>query len=385
MNFQAYNEESIRNLQINNVAENLFEDGRLLPPQYEQVKTDFPVTLNQPNLFVRVGLFLFTTLCIIFSMGFGAFIFGNMNLGQTGFGVLSILFGIVLIVVNEHFIRDRHWYRQGSDNALCYASISCLVAGLTVLFHINDFGFIALLSCLLLSFATVRYGDPLLALAAFYALIISFFTLINDNNLPRLALPFVGVTLSVLIYYLTKTASKRDDLFYWANCFTVLEIASLFVLYASVNYYMVSSFYQNDADKGIPTPFNWLFGLATAVLPLIYLASGIKTKDRILWIMGGLGIVASILTYRYYHALLPIEYALTMAGAALLALAILGIKYLKTPRNGFVYLPKPSKSNLAESLLMNQLLQHAAHSSTPESHFKFGGGDFDGGGAEGEY
>jgi uncharacterized membrane protein YgcG len=119
-------------------------------------------------------------------------------------------------------------------------------------------------------------------------------------------------------------------------------------------------------------------------VPLIYLILGIKNKDRILWIMGGLGVAASILTYRHYHSIMPIEWALTLAGIAFLALAYFLMTYLKTPRSGFIYLPKQNKNSLIEALVINQVLQQTA-AGAPDDSVKYGGGDFGGGGASGDF
>lgn len=384
MKIQAYNETSVRNLQLIQTAENLLENGDLTPPQYEQVKTEFPVPFKQPNIFIRLGLLLFTSLCVIFSISLITFITGTLDSSSSGWGILSIIFAVSLTTVNEYFIRERQWYRQGSDNALAYASIGCFVMGISMLTKADSLSSLALLSFVSISIATVRYGDPLLALAAFYALLISFFSLIDDGQLPLILMSVAGAGLSILIYFFAQMASKRDDLFYWSDCFVVLKWAALGVFYASINYYVVGTIFQKNYENGTPTSYNTLFAVLTAVVPLVYLAVGIKTKDRTLWIMGFLGIVASIMTYRHYHSIMPIEYTLTLAGLAFLVLAFVLIKYLKTPKNGFAYQPKRHRSNLIESLVVNQLLQNAATSSTPEQHVKFGGGDFDGGGAEGD-
>ncbi len=385
MNFKIYNENTIRNLQINNTATELFEEGSLTPPQYEQVKMAFPVALNQPNLFVRLGLFLFTSLCISFSLSSVAFFIGNLDLGEKGWGSLLLLFAVLLTVLNKRFIQERQWYRQGSDNAVCYASITSFVGGICLIGDMGSSWAIALVSFIFLAVGTLRYGDPLLAFCAFYALLFTFFMLMLESQTPLIVLPFLFMVLSISIYYFAKTSLKKDEWFYWEDCFKVLKIASLIVFYGAINYYVVATLLLNESDKGISAPFNILFAFLTAVVPLIYLAIGIQTKDRILWILGSLGIVASILTYRYYFSIMPFEWALILGGSVLLVLSSFLIKYLKTERNGFVYLPKPNKNNLIESLIVNQLLQQAAHSSTPESNVKYGGGDFDGGGAGGDY
>jgi hypothetical protein len=386
MNLKIYDETAVRNLQINKKAAELFEDGYLSPPQYEQVKTDFPVVLNQPNLFVRLGLFFFTSLCISFSIAFIAFLLSNASFGEKGFGVLLLIIGSVLTVLNSNFIRNRHWYRQGSDNALCYASITCFVSGVYLIGQFQIFSIILLLTFVVLTFATYRYGDPILAFSAFYALLLTFLSSIEESQTPHIVLPFIGITLSLTLYYFSKRALKDDALFYWEDSLKVLEITGLVAFYGSINYYVVDRIllFNND-ETGVPSPYNMLFATLTAIIPLVYLVLGIKNKDRILWILGSLGIVFSILTYRYYYAIMPIEWALTLAGGGVLVLAIFLIKYFKTPQNGFAYLLKTSKTNFIESVVMNQILHQAVHSTTSENTVKYGGGDFDGGGAGSEY
>ncbi len=385
MNFKIYNETEVRNLQLNNKAAELFEKGNLTPPQYEQVKIDFPVTLNQPNLFVRLGLFFFTSLCILFAIALISFLLNDARFGENGWGILLLVFGIVLTFLNEWFIRERHWYRQGSDNAICYASIACFVGGLSLLGQSHSFSTISTISFVFITIATLRYGDPLLAFSAFYALILSFLALIEESQLPHIVLPFIGIALSSMVYYFSKTALKNDALFYWEDCLKVLEITGLVALYGSINYYVVDKILLHNPETGVPTPYYMLFSVLTTVIPLVYLVIGIKNKDRILWILGSLGIVASILTYRYYYAVMPIEWALTLAGVLVIVLAVYLIKYLKTPKHGFAYLSNTNKTNFIELLVMNQILQQATHTTTAEDSIKYGGGDFDGGGAGSEY
>ena len=384
MNIKIYDETAVRNLQINQTAFELFEDGNLTPPQYEQVKTAFPAIIIQPNLFIRLGLFLFTYLCISFLIGLISLLLSGSNFSEKGWGILILILGIILTFLNEKFIRERHWYRQGSDNALCYGAITCFVCGLALI-GLDGFSTICLLSFVFISLSALRYGDPLLAFGAFYALLHTFIALIMENKLPLMTLPIIGSILSLLVYYFSKTALKNDNLFYWEDCLKVLEITGLVALYGSINYYVVDKILLNNYETRIPTPYNILFAALTAALPLVYLIMGIKNKDRILWILGTLGIVASIMTYRYYFAIMPIEWALSLAGLIVLVLAVYMIKYFKTPQHGFVYLAKNNKNNFIESLVMNQVLQKAAHTNQADGDIKYGGGDFDGGGAGSEY
>ena len=382
MTFQAYNEASVRNLQLHDVAEDLLDDERLTPPQYEQVKEAFPIGFRMPPMFVRFGLFLFTGLCILFSIVFASWITGNIDSSDNGWGGLLIFFGVALTALNEFLIRERRWYRQGSDNALCYGSIICTVLGIGLIANIESQLIYSVLFLFILTIATIRYGDPLLAFGAFYALILSFIYAFDANGISTLTIPFACAILSFTVYFFSKTALKNDELFYWEDCFNVLEIAGLVVFYGSINYFVVAKLLRTNPAGGIPTPYNYIFIILTAIVPFIYFRLGIQTKDRILWILGGLGIVVSILTYRFYFSILPIEWALTMGGMALLILAFFLLKFLKTSRNGFSYHPERGKTSFIESLIVNQFLPHTP---TSDNKIEFGGGDFGGGGASEDY
>lgn len=399
MIFQAYNETDVRNLQLRKVADEFLENGQLTPPQYEQVEATFPIKFKQSNPFVRIGLFMFTSLCILFSTLFLGWIIMASNSNKDSLGILCLFFALCLTALNEFFIRDRHWYRQGSDNALCYASIVCFIVGLGLTFEIEIDSSKALLCLLFLTLGAVRYGDPLLAFGAFYALITSILYVFEEKEMSYISLPFVCAGVALGLYLLVKYMSKKDTLFYWKDCLTVLEIASLFLFYATINYWVVTLLLEKSPinefangvsenletlQNGLSPSFLMFFGALTVLVPLIYLILGIKNKDRILWIMGGLGIAASILTYRHYHSIMPIEWALTLAGMAFLALAYCLMHYLKTPRNGFVYAPQRNKKSLIEALIINQVLQQTV-AGAPDDSVKYGGGDFGGGGASGDF
>jgi hypothetical protein len=398
MIFQAYNETDVRNLQLREVADELLEKGQLTPPQYKQVETAFPIKFKQSNPFVRIGLFLFTSLCILFSTLFLGWIIMASESNKDSLAILCLFFALCLTALNEFFIRDRHWYRQGSDNALCYASIICFVVGFGLAFKVEANLSQALLCLFFLTLGAIRYGDPILTFGSFYTLITSISFVFEEKEISYLMLPFVGAGVALGVYFLAKYMSKQESLFYWKDCFTVLEIASLFVFYASINYWAVALLFEKSPtnefseggvenletlQNGLSPSFLIIFAVLTALVPLAYMILGIKNKDRILWIMGGLGIAASILTYRHYHSIMPFEWALTLAGIAFLALAYFLMHYLKAPRNGFVYAPERHKNSLIEALVINQLVQQTP--AAPDDSVRYGGGDFGGGGASGDF
>ena len=99
-------------------------------------------------------------------------------------------------------------------------------------------------------------------------------------------------------------------------------------------------------------------------------------------IIGLLAIAFSIFTYRHYFSILPLEWALTLGGLLLVVLGILLIKYLKSPKFGVSSAEQTTHkfANL-EAILVSEIIKTPG----PPTGTKFGGGDFGGGGATGQY
>jgi hypothetical protein len=368
----AYDPSSVYNQQIQSEAENWLTEDRITPPQYEAVKTAFPVAFKAANMFTRVGLFVFTLICCFSILGLvGVLFFDNAR----GFeiGALLIVFGMGVGIFNEKLIQQKKWYRFGSDNALLYVAVFCLSIGFVFLTNTQSGTSMSLFFLIFCGLATWRYGDPVTAFGAFYALMGCFHQLAYEGQTSALVMGICMAIPAVATYFWVKKAQFKVDLFYWNDSFRLLEVVSLVTLYLVLNYFFMDGFKHYD------TPNSPFFAVTTAVVPLIYLFFGIKNKDRLLLIVGGIAVATSIATYRYYHTIMPIEWACTLAGLGLLALASGLMRYLKSPRHGFVYEEKKSKTTLAESLILNHIIGQTTQA--PPTDDRFAGGNFDGGGA----
>lgn len=241
---------------------------------------------------------------------------------------------------------------------------------------------------IVLSIATYRYGDPLLALATFGTLLIWLFLVCKNTGLGMAMIPLSLAGTSFATYVFCKKNKDNEVFLYWEDCLKVLEIASLVTLYAAINYYVIQ-YFAIQLDKRFetePLPLGIVFAVLTALLPIVYIAIGIKNRDRILWIVGSLSLIATVMTYRHYHSIMPPEWALTGAGLVFLGLGLFLMRYFETPKYGFAYQPERAKNNPVEALLMNQLLQQTHNTGTVhDGPPQYGGGDFDGGGAGGTF
>ena len=147
---------------------------------------------------------------------------------------------------------------------------------------------------------------------------------------------------------------------------------------------------ERDKHAAAGVKFAWLFYAFTFLVPFLFLLTALRNRDRLMLRIGMGTAVLAVLTYRYYHSLLPAEIALTLAGAFLISLAYFSIRFLKTPlaaeRYGLTYLDgneaEQDEALNAEAALLSHNL---GHTDQPEPGVEFGGGDFGGGGAGNRY
>jgi peptidoglycan/LPS O-acetylase OafA/YrhL len=125
-----------------------------------------------------------------------------------------------------------------------------------------------------------------------------------------------------------------------------------------------------------------LFYAFTLCIPLLYIFFGLKKRDRLLLVTGLLALAFSIYTYKHYFSWLTVSQELTLAGALLIALAGIVIRYLRQPRYGISDEPaRQRRFSDLEALVAAQVIQQPA----PQDGINFGGGNFGGGGAGERY
>lgn len=165
---------------------------------------------------------------------------------------------------------------------------------------------------------------------------------------------------------------------------------------ASGNYFVVRELngLLLDAGPSISSPtgapeigLRGLFWVLTFVIPAIYLWQGVTKRNRMLNILGTLGLIAAVMTFHEYIGFLPLNVALTLGGLALIGLAVFGIRYLAIPKHGFTDAPDDDSPNElflnAASIMAVQAASSVPHA--PKDNLRYGGGDFGGAGSEGKY
>ncbi|GAB3894830.1 hypothetical protein [Spirosoma agri] len=394
---KAYNEQWIYNRELVTQAERWHRKRLLSDDQFTAVRKNYPVDFRQTNGFIEIGLFLFTTVAIL-----GCYLLPASGLSalldsRTVYGLFNIGFGILVGLVGHRLINKRLLYRNGVDNAFVVTLAGFLAFGLNQLMPSGlSTSTHYLLTLPLLLAVLWYYGDTLIAffsLATFYAFIVNGLLSVSWG---REALPFVLMAVSGILYFFARNPNLiwakspvRDA--YYADPQNLVEWITLIVLAASGNYFMVRELHGLLLK---PRPaiapeigLSVLFWLLTFAIPVVYLWQGLLKKDRMLIILGILGLIGGVITVHEYAALVPLNVALVICGLTLMGLAILGIRYFRQPKNGFTDAPDDDSPDEfftnAEALASIQAAT-SAHQS-PTDNARFGGGSFGGAGSEGKY
>jgi len=344
----------------------------------------------------RVLVFLFAIIAINGGCGF---IWAMSNsAGNEPPPALLLVFGVTLLVLTELQITKMRRAQGGSEAATSLVGIGYLVAfagwtadkaGLNFLHVMATMLFAA---AFLLAGAAWRWGYPLYAGAAMAALL-GGLTAFPGGRLAWIVLPLLTAPVFARL-----ADSARLPPSLRASCTAALGVglAGLYVALNLASYDMgwleAYRFDWRLHSEGGGGTLRWLFMITTALVPILYLALGLRSRRWVFLILGlGTGI-ASLVTLRWYVHLAPLWVVLTVSGAALVAAVFALRRYLDSgpgkERHGFTADP------LFEDLARRRMLEAGAAvmSLSPEARpvheepkFAGGGGEFGGGGSSSEF
>ncbi len=389
----AYNTAWITSLAVSRTAKRWMESGILLPEQYAPIKTAYATALYTPNLFVRIALYIFTSICVSGVVGLAGLVFSEA--GTAALSGLFLVLGIAAIVVLEVLIKQRHLFCAGIDDALLYSGLGLMIGGILGMVFLNKSDWPAILPALValpfLVAASVRYADSLTILAGYACLLFIICQPLTEMGpTVKVYLPLVVMVVSAIAYAGTVVVGRKSSFQSWETCFAVLEIASLVTFYLGGNYFVVRQFtdllLQFQIPEGTDIPLAFLFYALTVVIPIAYIVAGLFWRDSILLRVGLLAAAFSVFTFRFYFHIAPPEIALTIGGIILIGVAFIAIKYLKTPKKGFTHerlLARRLENLDTEMLVVSNTL--GATAQQPQDQFKGGGGTFGGGGSTGNW
>jgi hypothetical protein len=382
----AYNITSLHNKTVQEEATTAFENDLMSIEELQQIKQKYPVQFYTPNMFIRIGLFILTLIVLSFSFSFFSLLF--MNSLESAWKGLMLFFAILTYVALEFMIQTKQHYNSGVDDALLWNFAGMLFGSIAL---IIDSG--TLTNCIIVFFISlycvIRFADRIISIVTFLSLLAILFFVFSDHlGISKAIIPFVLMAASAAVYFLIRSLEKKATLKDYEHCFTMIIIVSLLSFYAAGNYYVVrevnNAMFHLTNDGSLP--LGWLFWILTVLIPIVYVIRGVQKKDGIFLRIGLLLIAAMIFTIRYYHAVLPYEVAMTIAGLALLVVSYGLISYLKQPKFGFTYADQDKENKDEKSLIESILIAETmGQQAKPAETTKFGGGSFGGGGAGGEF
>ncbi|BFM44703.1 hypothetical protein CFS9_33440 [Flavobacterium sp. CFS9] len=386
----AYDKEELDDLTLIEEAASLYAAGFIDKNQKDRIKRELGVFRIQNNILVRLGFFLLGS--FLYLSICGAITLLGLSNEQFFFSICCYIFALVGFVGAE-FLANMRYYRHGLDDAFVLGSI--LNIGIAVAITTEGYELIIAIFVAFKSFLLYRRYLNLPALLVFCAAsaAILFFGLLELGEIGKMILPFVTLLFSAGFYFFTKKNIEKLTETYHYNGLLFANSFCLVLFYLSCNYLVVRELSVTLMDNPIAIekdiPFAFFFYAFTLIVPPLYLVQALKTKDRILLWISFLAIGFSIYTIRFYHSVLPIETALTLAGIVLFAIAYFSIKKLKDRESGLTF--KPDRLNSSNPFLnMETLIVASAFGVKPEakpedSPMDFGGGGFSGGGSEGTF
>jgi hypothetical protein len=385
-----------RNGSVRAAARSWKKAGAIDGPALAAVEAAYPDGRQGVGPVFRVLLFLFTLISISGAFGFFTAIAGAA--AAKAWPMLLLLFGAGLIVATEFQVTGMKRTGGGVEAATSLAGIGflagfvlwlCDKAGLK---EDMAFAVVLLAAALLLAGAAWRWGYPLYAGASLAALLGS------SLAFPGARPVWIVLSLALAPVLTRFSESPRLPPSHRSSCTFALAVA-LAALYAAAHIGSLDSFLLerwwrfHEGPPGSPVPV--LRGLsiaATALVPVIYLAIGLRRRRYVFLILGAGTAVVSLVTLRYYVHLAPLWEILTLSGAALVA-AVFGLRrYLESgpAKERYGYTAEP----LFEEMGRRRMLEAGAAvlSLSPEARpvheepkFAGGGGSFGGGGASGEF
>lgn len=342
----------------------------------------------------RILVAIFTVIMLWGLMGMVALITQSRGLGP-----VFLVFGAGLCALADVQIGPLRRAQGGTESATALVGVSWLLAGIAIeidaanLMH-GRTG--ALLFCVLAGMvcaaAAFRWGYRLAALCAaaawFGALVVLPGPRLTWAMSAAAILPLVAASESVRL-----PPPHRRCLGAAAAVFILAFYVAVHV--GSWDHGILEMFRDEPAGlaEGLrASPLRWLSIAATALVPVLLLAAGVRTRRPLLLTMGVLLTIASLATLRTYVHVAPVWLVLLASGAGLIGLALVLRRWLEA-----------SAGHERGGLTARRLFEHggaglvevvgAVASFSPgarampgqESGLKPGGGEFGGGGASGTY
>jgi uncharacterized membrane protein YgcG len=381
----AYNHQHVYNLSVIKEAKRWAKHNFITADQLARINQEYKTPFYHPNLIIRILLFIATLLAL--SGVTGLFFLFFSGSGETGISITSIIYGIGSFLTLEKMFIAKNHYKSGVTEAIMYHACGFTIGGVGGLVDFDSPQLMLITSLLVFAFAGWRYLDLLTTVCAVLSFAgLLFYNFYEAGGILQQIIPFVFIIAFGLLYWGIKKLKRNAKHKLWTNNLIIVEVISLLFIYAAGNYLVVRELSVNlmnlELQEGDNIPFAFLFYLLTVIIPVGFLVAGIRNKDLVLLRVSLVALAFSVFTFKYYYSLGHTEITLTLAGAILIGIAIMLMRYLKVMRNGFTgdnLLSERWADMNVEALVISQTMGgNVAHAGSTDVG---GGGDSGGGGA----
>ncbi len=383
----AYDQTGLDALRTQDAAREWHRKGLFSDEKWEVIQAKFSAKFYSPNVFARIGLAIFTHILLISAMGMGWMISGTRS--DEGGAMLCFLYGIISLVMLERWaIGSARHFGSGVDDMLLYFGTSLLIGSIFILLPSSTHAVIY--ACIALPFlviGSIRYLDRVMGVAAFLCSLLIVFLLVREiPNLALYLLPFSGMLFSAAMFLFAQRGQTQYEWRHWHGLLAVLEMLSLVTFYVSGNYWVIQQVGAEmfELEQVPMAGFFWAF---TFGVPAAYIFWGLRKKDRLMLDIGLACVAAAVFTFRNYFNMISLSWAAVIAGAVLFATAYFSIRYLQKNKGAYTYEADGDPTTLQE--IEQQLIEQTIAAQNPPSlaakRESFGGGEFGGAGAGGEF
>ena len=379
-----------RAAEVREAAAGWLRAGAIGRPTYEAILDAYPDPCVTPSAIWRILTAAMITAVMLFTLGA---LWVALQPGSTGVSLLLLALGTAAFVLTDRLDASPRRTRRGAAGATAFWGSVLVLVGLWFwLSEVRMMSWTRALDAVLAASAVVwavsgwRWGIPVFAGVS----AVSLFAFLGRLPFGRALWLLAGAALVGLV-------ARRPDDAAWApshrRAAMVLLVTGLAAAYVAINVYSLDLRLIEKLAPLAPTRSaspRWLFvlaAIATAVLPLVILLWGWRSRRTVALDTGIVLAALSLVTLRHYVHVAPLWVVLTLSGAALIVLALAVERALcrgpARERGGFTAEPLFSDERREQALQTVPVVAAftpAAHVTTEDKGFAGRGGTFGGGG-----
>jgi len=370
-------------------------EGFLSAAQRELLDPETVSDLRRTNIFLRIVLFLFTLLIVGAAIGLFYVLFLEHSSESTA-GILLLFSAAICYVAAELAVSEARFYRHGIEEALavCSVGLLCLGMEMTVFSHSpRETGFPVPAAGVVVSlWIWHRFGLPYAPLAAmlFAAALPGYFT---SSHAAQHGIVAALYALGLVTIALIRRSHRHTCL---NQEYSIAEALLWLGIYLALNlqvWEFLSQWWRalRGAGPEVSGPFYWTTWVLIWCLPPVVLARGLREKDRFVIAAGAIAALLTFATNKPYLGWPRHTWDPMLLGALLIAVALLLRRWLSSGpgeiRHGFTARRLSGKDlswmNAGSSAF--GLVSPSMITPSPQSEFRFGGGESGGGGASSDF